>query len=244
MKCTYHPDREAVGACVNCGRLICGECKTINDNKSYCATCSAKLFQATPTVDKIVPELEQMAKPNWFRRHLNWVAFLALVAQYPLIIAVEALILFINPRISTETVNAIAFVVAGLSVLVISGWVLVEKNRSLWYLPWLAIPLGWIVFLFLENHSFKLTSGEESIEDIPWEVLSKMPSNQQTLESASGEKEALKHVIGKCPYCDSASVSQKIVEGPLSEREREVRGYYYEWNCKCSDCKKEWLGVE
>jgi len=35
MKCAYHPEREAVGACVDCGRLVCDECKTLLGGKIY-----------------------------------------------------------------------------------------------------------------------------------------------------------------------------------------------------------------
>ena len=42
--CAYHPDREAVGACVNCGRLTCHECKTVLGGKIYCNPCADKMF--------------------------------------------------------------------------------------------------------------------------------------------------------------------------------------------------------
>ena len=42
MKCGYHPEREAVGGCVGCGRGICEFCKTIVDDKFYCPTCAEK----------------------------------------------------------------------------------------------------------------------------------------------------------------------------------------------------------
>ena len=42
--CAYHPDRDAVGACVSCGRLICLECKTVLAGKTYCNPCVDKQF--------------------------------------------------------------------------------------------------------------------------------------------------------------------------------------------------------
>ena len=42
--CAYHPDRDAVGACVSCGRLICDECKTVLGGKIYCNPCADKMF--------------------------------------------------------------------------------------------------------------------------------------------------------------------------------------------------------
>jgi hypothetical protein len=44
MQCAYHPDREPVGACVACGRLICIECKAVLGGKIYCSPCADKIF--------------------------------------------------------------------------------------------------------------------------------------------------------------------------------------------------------
>jgi hypothetical protein len=44
MQCAYHPDRDPVGACVACGRLICAECKTLLGGKIYCSPCADKIF--------------------------------------------------------------------------------------------------------------------------------------------------------------------------------------------------------
>ncbi len=39
MKCAIHYDRDAVGACVSCGRLVCTECKISIDGQIYCNQC-------------------------------------------------------------------------------------------------------------------------------------------------------------------------------------------------------------
>ncbi len=44
MNCYYHPDREVVGMCVSCGKLICAECKVILGEKFYCNPCADKIF--------------------------------------------------------------------------------------------------------------------------------------------------------------------------------------------------------
>jgi hypothetical protein len=41
MKCSVHPEVEAVGVCVNCGKGVCTECAVSLDNKSYCKACIA-----------------------------------------------------------------------------------------------------------------------------------------------------------------------------------------------------------
>jgi hypothetical protein len=39
MNCYIHPDREAAGTCVGCGKFICSECtKTVQD-RNYCPAC-------------------------------------------------------------------------------------------------------------------------------------------------------------------------------------------------------------
>jgi hypothetical protein len=48
MKCAYHPDRDAVGACVNCGRLVCSECRTVLGEKIYCGPHADQLFVPKP----------------------------------------------------------------------------------------------------------------------------------------------------------------------------------------------------
>ena len=66
------------------------------------------------------------------------------------------------------------------------------------------------------------------------------PTDQQQEE----EIPTFKYTPGKCPYCESESVSQRIKEGPLTRRDREIHGYYYKWDCRCSDCGREWWGIE
>ena len=39
MNCAVHPDREAVGACCNCGRFVCCECKAEISGQIYCNRC-------------------------------------------------------------------------------------------------------------------------------------------------------------------------------------------------------------
>jgi len=50
MKCAYHPENDAVGACVSCGRLVCSECRTTLGGKIYCKPCAEKALAAKPTV--------------------------------------------------------------------------------------------------------------------------------------------------------------------------------------------------
>ena len=90
---------------------------------------------------------------NWFRRHLNWTIVLAWVSSFPVSYVVGTIIQNINPYISTGTYYALGYIINGLWLLGIGGWVLRKKNRSLWNLLWLVIPFGWIVFLGLENRS-------------------------------------------------------------------------------------------
>jgi hypothetical protein len=43
MLCYIHEQKEAVGACVGCGKFICSECCTEIGGKNYCKSCVEKL---------------------------------------------------------------------------------------------------------------------------------------------------------------------------------------------------------
>ncbi len=42
--CSYHPGKDAVGACVSCGKMVCIGCRTELQDKVYCPACANKLF--------------------------------------------------------------------------------------------------------------------------------------------------------------------------------------------------------
>ncbi len=39
MKCTNHPETEAIGVCTNCGKAICSICSMEIDHKLMCKSC-------------------------------------------------------------------------------------------------------------------------------------------------------------------------------------------------------------
>lgn len=44
MNCYVHPEKEAVGTCIGCGKFICSECVTEIQGKNYCKNCVNELF--------------------------------------------------------------------------------------------------------------------------------------------------------------------------------------------------------
>ena len=44
MNCSNHEEREAVGMCVRCHKLICEECKVKINNKYYCKECVSEMY--------------------------------------------------------------------------------------------------------------------------------------------------------------------------------------------------------
>ena len=57
--CAYHPDREAVGSCVGCGRLVCAECKTVLRGKIYCNLCAEKMVLGRAETAVKAPEMKE-----------------------------------------------------------------------------------------------------------------------------------------------------------------------------------------
>ena len=76
MKCGYHPEREAVGTCVDCGREICEFCKTIINAKMHCPDCIEKIY-TSPKI--MTPEIKgtSTSSPAYShttnRTHWGWV---------------------------------------------------------------------------------------------------------------------------------------------------------------------------
>jgi hypothetical protein len=149
MRCSYHPEIEAIGACLNCGRLVCAECQVLLKDKSYCKVCAAS--QAMEKQNLYSSNGLKPHNRNWFEKHLNWVAVFSYIGLYPLGYAIGWLIVSIYPYMSTELYYAIVYIIAAIWLFCICGWVLRKKRRSLWNLLWLIIPFGWIVFLCLSN---------------------------------------------------------------------------------------------
>ena len=106
------------------------------------------------------------------------------------------------------------------------------------------LAVNWYVYVLesqaeraLEILAFDQIESEKQVE---------LESELDDLTDQEQEEEVptLKYTPGKCPYCESESVSQRVEEGPLSRREKEIHGYYYKWDCQCSDCGKKWWGIE
>lgn len=53
--CSYHPGKDAVGACVNCGKMVCQACRTELQDRVYCQPCANKLFVAKSDVQVAAP---------------------------------------------------------------------------------------------------------------------------------------------------------------------------------------------
>lgn len=55
-KCAYHSEVDAVTSCVNCGRLICPECKVVLGEKIYCNPCAEEPLSAKAQVEEGKPD--------------------------------------------------------------------------------------------------------------------------------------------------------------------------------------------
>jgi len=62
-----------------------------------------------------------------------------------------------DPNISENAVRGMAVIFGGIFMLVVSGWVIKQKGRSLWWLLLFFVPFGWISFFLLENRSNETT---------------------------------------------------------------------------------------
>jgi len=72
--CFYHPGRDAVGACVSCGRMICLECRTLLGGKIYCQPCAEETFVKKPAAAPAPAAPGQVSGAWWLLPiFLTWV---------------------------------------------------------------------------------------------------------------------------------------------------------------------------
>jgi hypothetical protein len=66
--CSNHPGKDAVGACVSCGKMVCIACRTELQEKVYCPACANKLFVAksdVPVAVGIVTTVKTVSGAWW-----------------------------------------------------------------------------------------------------------------------------------------------------------------------------------
>ncbi|MFC2002986.1 B-box zinc finger protein [Chloroflexota bacterium] len=91
--CASHPERNAIGACVACGKLVCTECRTYLRDKIYCNPCADKRFSGemgnTSGQGSLAMIPEGIRGWNWGAFLLNWIwgvgnsVWIALLALIP-----------------------------------------------------------------------------------------------------------------------------------------------------------------
>ncbi len=135
-----------VARCKNCGigdaisGEFCDRCSKVKLQKQHrCPTC-LNLWDSNisvcPSCNTIISNFEGSRQEykrdsniNWFKRHLNWVWGIALLAR--------VLFIFLN--------SLYGYIASDIFFLVVTLWCLKQKGRSFW---WILIP---IAVLFLEN---------------------------------------------------------------------------------------------
>ena len=152
MNCYYHPNREIVGKCKNCGRLICDECRVPRGGKTYCILCADAPAARTTAHENL----------SWFEKHLNWAVALGWLAASTVFFLMLMIGLSnIRPSLSSSFYKELRETVYGASTVIYLGiitgawvWALKKKHRSLWWLLLgIFVPFGWVVLMLLENRS-------------------------------------------------------------------------------------------
>jgi hypothetical protein len=134
-----------MGRCPNCGRTTDGD---------YCQWCGYPVLAGGSGRMEAGKAREEETKGlNWFQKHLNWSWFLAIVASWVLAFIVGVFLVLIAPSITDEALEGLGILIAIVVALIVGGWALRRKRRSLWWLLILFVPFGWIAFLCLENRS-------------------------------------------------------------------------------------------
>jgi len=157
--------------CRNCGKELLGSPEICPNcgaepmgGTSFCPNCGALTTELTVICPKCGVRLEWRVyttrrEMSWFERHLNWTVAIAWLASEVLASIVIIVIILVAPFVPDEVVVGLWVVIYLLVILAVGGWALRKKNRSLAWLLILFVPIGWIVFLCLENRSEKKRVG-------------------------------------------------------------------------------------
>ena len=85
MYCYHHPDRDAVGQCIECSKTVCPECKVAFDGKIYCNSCIQKKVAGASLAKPASPAATQPGNTSGMGRsavvppglgEFNWGGFL------------------------------------------------------------------------------------------------------------------------------------------------------------------------
>lgn len=90
-----------------------------------------------------------MEQKSWFIRHLHWAWLFGLASVFILMVIMDAVIYSLDEYILDSTVEAANNVIWIPAYFIMSGWVILMKKRSLW---WVLLS-GWLSHLWLSNHS-------------------------------------------------------------------------------------------
>jgi hypothetical protein len=127
MKCAYHPEREPMGGCVVCGRLICVECKALLGGKIYCTPCADKIF-VQGKVETIQPEKKEVAAP----RQQPATVKVTVPKQQPKMEVQEVVISKPEPTIQTSSSNTSGQGATSVLPAELKGW-----NWGAFFLNWI-----------------------------------------------------------------------------------------------------------
>ncbi len=146
MRCSFHPEREAVAACVECGRGICEECKIELRKRARCPECA----QRRSGLITAAGVLNIIGGVFWLITGLIFVALGALFGRAP------------GAEEPGKAISLVMSVFGGpgliLGGLGIAGGVVALKRR-LWGLALAGAILTWntlsLVFLALRRRDFR-----------------------------------------------------------------------------------------
>ena len=134
MKCFYHPDREALSFCENCGKGICEECSAEVKGKRYCYKCMKDILQekrkgGDSKQEKKATEKKKKKAP-FFLRLITLSMGLGGLAE--IIISILMYVSFMSQMLFNPSLLATSgFVNIGLGLTVIFGLMVMIAGKKL-----------------------------------------------------------------------------------------------------------------
>jgi len=128
MKCSYHPDRDAVATCSKCGQPVCSDCTHVTGTHPICQSCwdkrvsphqagvSAKPVGTSKLVESTKPATEVKAKMKTARTVAIVLSVICFVFCFVILAGVGASMKFSNSMLAGLIVFGVTYGIGALIV--------------------------------------------------------------------------------------------------------------------------------
>lgn len=170
MKCSYHPEVDAVGVCTNCGRMACPDCGLQLRDRTYCKPCANEIFAAKLSPKRTAEDRSGLLKAGGILSILAGVMGLLTTVIITLLLFLPellsggdsydrslslVLLLFFVPFLVIFSILDVMAVVGGIHALKRERWGLALGGAICGAVSYAVLGVFAVVFIAMSRDEFK-----------------------------------------------------------------------------------------